>query len=991
MQRKRSISPFFLLLIGLVLGCMTAAHANNIRLSKAGLTGRNLADGFTLVQFDLSWENSWRYNSTTSLNNWDAAWVFVKFRLGEENPTFSNVTLTNGSAVVNLPNTANLRVGMPVIKLAGSSGVAAGAVIASINSPTQITLSAAVSTTTASNNQLEFQRIWEHAWLNNMGHNPGADMTAEPGLLTPGADWDAVSNPVLGAFIYRSSPGSGSINLSDVQLRWNYRNNGIADAAIVEVQVFAIEMVLVPQGGFFAGPGENISITFQGSEAITAASFVQAGIPCDKEAPFRVNTLAGPTFQGVDAASSALNLGARGNTDLTTTATATLAAGFPTGVGSFYAMKYELSQGNYREFLNTLTRTQQNARTATNLAVNITAVTNRFVMTNTTAVTNRNGIRCDASVHANRPIVFYNDLNANGTGNEPADGEWIPCNFLSWMDGAAYLDWAGLRPMTELEFEKAARGGDNPVPYENAWAELSIADTPYTLSNPGEANEQIASNYSSTFGNAAYQATAAALGGPLRSGIFATASSNRKAAGASFWGIFELSGNLAEQVVTVGNATGRAFTGQHGNGQLSQTGNANVVAWPGLASGEVTGASGTGQRGGSWNDPVNDLRVANRLKAITAGTTRINTLGIRGLRTRFCDMSPLPVLNLPDTLFAFNSIQKISVSGSGNHRWMVPGDWEIISGQGTREITVMVGGLDGMLRVAQVNDCGEGEEASVAVYSNTACSTADCASGGIITQFVGDGCNGIAGKRYRVHTFSTVGQDTLTVASPLSLEYLIIGGGGGSGGGGGGGGGGFREGLALVNPGQYVMTIGAGGAAGYNNGQNSEAFGIVSAGGGAGAPAGSSGGIGGSGGSGGGSASTRSFAGGLGNTPATFPPQGYNGGLFTGGIVGPASGDWTGTGGGGAGGPGGSKTSWSQQSNGGDGRQSSISGVSIWYAGGGGGSRARCTSVDFCRTANGLGGGSISFGGGAHAWALGEDTNNGGPGIVIIRYIVETP
>ena len=33
-----------------------------------------------------------------------------------------------------------------------------------------------------------------------------------------------------------------------------------------------------------------------------------------------------------------------------------------------------------------------------------------------------------------------------------------PANWISWDDGLAFADWAGLRPMTELEFTKAARG-----------------------------------------------------------------------------------------------------------------------------------------------------------------------------------------------------------------------------------------------------------------------------------------------------------------------------------------------------------------------------------------------------------------------------------------------------------------------------------------------------------------------------------------------------
>lgn len=54
-------------------------QANNISLTNLSLTGKNTTDDFVLVQFDLSWENSWRTSSEPY--NWDAAWVFVKYRV----------------------------------------------------------------------------------------------------------------------------------------------------------------------------------------------------------------------------------------------------------------------------------------------------------------------------------------------------------------------------------------------------------------------------------------------------------------------------------------------------------------------------------------------------------------------------------------------------------------------------------------------------------------------------------------------------------------------------------------------------------------------------------------------------------------------------------------------------------------------------------------------------------------------------------------------
>jgi formylglycine-generating enzyme required for sulfatase activity len=211
---------------------------------------------------------------------------------------------------------------------------------------------------------------------------------------------------------------------------------------------------------------------------------------------------------------------------------------------------------------------------------------------------------------------------------------YVACNFLSWMDGAAYSDWAGLRPMTELEFEKACRGLETPVANEYAWGTATVAGNAYTLENDNATNEGIASNYSTSTGNASYDITDGSIDGPLRVGIFAANADNqgRITAGASYYGIMELSGNLWERAVTVGNATGRDFTGLHGNGALSTNGHANETAWPGLTSGEVTGATGSGFRGGSWNSAATYMRVSARFYAAFSNSNRVNNYGFRAVR-----------------------------------------------------------------------------------------------------------------------------------------------------------------------------------------------------------------------------------------------------------------------------------------------------------------------------------------------------------------------
>jgi formylglycine-generating enzyme required for sulfatase activity len=295
----------------------------------------------------------------------------------------------------------------------------------------------------------------------------------------------------------------------------------------------------------------------------------------------------------------------------------TIPADFPKGYDAFYCMKYEITQEQYVDFLNTLTRTQQDTRTATDISG--TSITNRYVMANNSAMQNRNGIRCDATLaNTTDPITFYCDYNGNGTGNESGDGQNIACNFLSWADGAAYADWSGLRPMTELEYEKACRGGAAPVANEYAWGTTSIQEAT-GISNAGNNNE----SPSNSAANCIYNNNAS-VQGPLRVG--SCTSGTRSSMGASYYGIMELSGNLWERPVTVAVSRGRAFTGSHGDGALDD-GDANASNWP------ETDAVGSGFRGGTWFSVGIYCRASDRSFAGFSDVYRSSSFGFRCVRS----------------------------------------------------------------------------------------------------------------------------------------------------------------------------------------------------------------------------------------------------------------------------------------------------------------------------------------------------------------------
>ena len=504
-----------LLTILSALAITATLSANNISITNLGMTGTNATDHYTLVQFDISWENSWRTSSAP--NNWDAAWVFVKYRIQPAS---------------------------------GGDGE------------------------------------WHHAWLNNTGQTAPAGSTIDIGLQTPGTAFNATTNPGLGAFLYRNADGTGTLTKTGVQLRWNYGGNfktgstPIGDNDIVDVQVFAIEMVYVPEGSFAVGSGGTESGSFtNGSWASGATVPLSISSESDLTIAHSTGNLWGTSVSGNNT------IGDPG----------TLAAAFPKGYNAFYCMKYELSQQQYVDFLNTLTQTQATAR------------------------------KYDKST----PNYRY-EITGSAVGSYVTAYPYVACNYLSWMDGAAYTDWAGLRPMTELEFEKVCRGTATPVAGEYAWGNTLIAGTAYTLGNVGAATEAIATNYSATAGNASYSITDGSIDGPLRVGIFAGTSGNtgRVTAGSTFYGIMEMSGNLWERTVTIGNATGRAFTGVHGNGTLSAAGFADISTWPGYNATEV----GSGFRGGSGGD-FERLCVSDRFSAAEEVLVRSANHGFRAVRS----------------------------------------------------------------------------------------------------------------------------------------------------------------------------------------------------------------------------------------------------------------------------------------------------------------------------------------------------------------------
>jgi formylglycine-generating enzyme required for sulfatase activity len=182
--------------------------------------------------------------------------------------------------------------------------------------------------------------------------------------------------------------------------------------------------------------------------------------------------------------------------------------------------------------------------------------------------------------------------------------------------------------MTELEYEKACRGPNIPVPGEYAWGTAEITSNYYSVSDEGTSQEGIATGYSLTVGNAHY-GSLLSLSGPSRVGIFAAniLNTGRVSSGSGYYGALELTGNLWEHMVTMGNSSGRQYLAVHGDGIISEAGAADVPDWPHFLY------NFSGLRGGSWYDNPFDPRLSDRRIGSAFYFGSQDNIGFRGSRS----------------------------------------------------------------------------------------------------------------------------------------------------------------------------------------------------------------------------------------------------------------------------------------------------------------------------------------------------------------------
>lgn len=368
------------------------------------------------------------------------------------------------------------------------------------------------------------QAAYRHAKLMSTGHRLLVNhMSGSP-------------NPVIelpedrvGIFIYPSSKYRGSI-------RWTVEL--ALDTAILREQGFnpnsrlitayGIEMVRIPEGPFTIGEADTAFAWRNFSLFISDGNGKPGALKriTSEEETITVGKERGQLYYNAQVA---IYQGDQKGI---------IPASFPKGHHGFYIMKYETTQGQYAAFLNCISNA---------------------------AATSRGNF-------GGRDYYSYRGSIRLEKGQYIAGSPGRPCNFFSWDDACAYADWAGLRPMTELEFEKACRGPEQPIPGEFPWntnnknklQRIVNMDDELVLSNGLKENE--------------------------------LNENNRDQFGASYYWVMDLAGSLWERCVTIGDSTGRSFKGTHGDGMLAPYGFASNVDWPKGS----TETSGFGFKGGGY-------------------------------------------------------------------------------------------------------------------------------------------------------------------------------------------------------------------------------------------------------------------------------------------------------------------------------------------------------------------------------------------------------
>lgn len=572
----------------------TAAMASNLKVTNARIAEiKEVTVGVqkkdtAIIKFDISWDNSWKDNE-----NWDAAWVFVKFYDVSE-CKWGHAWLCDD---------------------AGTYGVGD-----ENGHPARMTMEKSYIGAAVNGSETREQRN-VGCFLFNKNETEGD------------GDWYTFQ---YGPTSYGKNYNQSPINASNCH--WRAVNEAIASQA----KPYTVTGSTIKEG-VLIGVGTYNGTDYGGVYYNGYLSCFSAAMTANKgnntynamsEAPshgvsVRMYWTGSTDCNNMYWCSGNYGLNHRNQMAYWTQ----LPEAYPLGYKAFYCMKTEVSQWLYTEFLNTIPFLAEGYSDDEHPRFPDKFGVNRFNIKRTSE-------------------KYIIDANNDDEDSQASDGKWIAVNWMSWQDLEAFADWAGLRPMTELEFEKACRG---PYPYmpavknEYAWGTTNIfipsKSAPY--SNKNQRSEVIADNSESgspVTPNCLYygaNANYTAIDGPTVTGQFARSSSTRQAAGATYYGVLDMSGNVWEICMSVymnssnSNPSHTFRYNDHGDGELKDDGTCVGNAFLSTAyNGQCYGL-----RGGGWETTATkQLTISNRQNAVN-GAGRTKSTGFRCVRSAADHMS----------------------------------------------------------------------------------------------------------------------------------------------------------------------------------------------------------------------------------------------------------------------------------------------------------------------------------------------------------------
>ncbi len=495
-MKKSTLFTFLILILGGI-----GFPSSGVRANGLGLRNLSWNQADQTVSFEIRWFNSWRVS--TGMKNWDAAWVFVKFR---ECGVLANIPWNHGLLSTTLGDHTFPAQLEPVT----SDGSTVGIELAPNNTGVLL--------------------------------RPTATDT-----LIDTLGWYPVTLKVT------NLPTTGSY----------------------DIKVFGIEMVYIPRDSFYLGGLEGD----QGHSS--------QGAFCFTNDPLNGYQIPHPPVKITSENATTVSWYYNENRNLS--------ASYPKGYKAFHVMKYEISEGQYRDFLNTLSNVAASARFP----------------------------------------GYYTSFRNQLTDVGPPPHKYLSVredraqNWLSMQDLMGYLDWAALRPITELEFEKICRGPENAVNNQYPWGTDNAPVSGTTFNIVPEDGTELFTNTDAncTFANVTFSGGDGGKG-PTRVGIHVKPGQHdRIASGLSYYGVPDMAGNLYELVVTANQVN---YDGHWGDGLPDGgTGLHNEATWPANAT-----TSSFGYRGGSFISDWRDCRISSRVSCIydKNATLRKEYHGGRGAR-----------------------------------------------------------------------------------------------------------------------------------------------------------------------------------------------------------------------------------------------------------------------------------------------------------------------------------------------------------------------